>query len=253
MLYPSHLVKLGEPNRAIVTAIAAELRKWGYVPTSPAGLYDANLSSIVKLFQSQHSDPNGRPLKVDGQVGPLTWGTLFRSPQAAPPRAKTIGKDALQVAIAEIGVRESPPGSNSGPKVDQYLSSVGLNGGYFWCMAFVHWSFAKAASNNGLPNPWPRDAGCVSAWGKLTRGGKARIITRAEAVAKPGLVEPGMVFIHDYGRGCGHTGFVRSNNNGALKTVEGNADPQGGSNGLEVLEVNRRSVMDRSLKGFVGL
>ena len=60
-----------------------------------------------------------------------------------------------------------------------------------------------------------------------------------------------MVFIHDYGGGHGHTGFVEINNGGALKTIEGNADPMGGSNGLEVLRVNRRSIMDGNLKGFI--
>ena len=62
-----------------------------------------------------------------------------------------------------------------------------------------------------------------------------------------------MVFVHDYGNSKGHTGFVRAAAGGALRTIEGNADPQGGRNGLAVLEVNKRNVMDQSLKGFIAL
>jgi NAD(P)-dependent dehydrogenase (short-subunit alcohol dehydrogenase family) len=37
----------------------------------------------------------------------------------------------------------------------------------------------------------------------------------------------------------------------ALKTVEGNTNPTGSSNGLGVFELNRRKVMDPTLKGFL--
>lgn len=49
---------------------------------------------------------------------------------------------ALNVAITQIGVKEEPPGSNTGPQVKKYLISVGL-GPNPWCLAFVHWCYRQ--------------------------------------------------------------------------------------------------------------
>ena len=251
MLYPGRVVKVGGSDGALVQAIAQELRQWKYTSSSPVGVFDKAFASVVSLFQAQHSDQAGRPLKIDGKLGPLTWGALFRVPVpvAVPPAGP--GVAALDVAIAEIGTMEDPLGSNSGPSVNQYLAAAGLPPGNFWCMSFVVFCFREASARGGFPNPFPRTGGCVDAWNRVSSTGSAHILTRAKAAANPALVQPGMVFILDFGGGHGHTGFVRSSTGGALRTVEGNADPQGGSNGLGVLELNRRSVMDKALKGFI--
>ena len=62
-------------------------------------------------------------------------------------------KEALKVAVSQIGVMEKPLGSNRGPEVDKYLASVGLGPGQFWCMAFVYYCFDKAANKLGRSNP----------------------------------------------------------------------------------------------------
>ncbi|MFL6846138.1 MAG: CHAP domain-containing protein [Allosphingosinicella sp.] len=251
MPYPGRVIRMGDADRPTLTAIAAALRARGYAaPTAPA-VFGPPLASFVRLFQSHNVDSEGRPLLIDGQVGPLTWNALFGAPAAVVPSGGGIAVLALNEAIGEIGVREVPPGSNGGPRVDQYLESVGVGSGRFWCMAFVYFCYREAARHGGLANPFPRTAGCVAAWNRVKASSPARLVTRAQAIANPSVVKPGMVFIHDYGGGRGHTGFVESLSGAALRTVEGNADPLGGSNGLGVFRVNRRSVMDRSLTGFI--
>ena len=62
---------------------------------------------------------------------------------------------------------EQPPGSNRGPKVDQYLTAVGLNpagGSFAWCAAFVYWCFRKASEELGVPNPAVKTAGALDVW-----------------------------------------------------------------------------------------
>lgn len=250
MQYPGHIVKLGEPDPAIVAALKQALAARGYQPASMAGIFDADLKSLVSVFQSQNGDSAGRPLKADGIVGPLTWGVLFGAPPSGAA-ANSPASAALAVAIGEIGTPEVPPGSNRGPKVDIYQRTAGLQlpPGYFWCMAFVYYCFETA--NPGAANPFPKTAGCLAAWNKVRNTAPQRILTRARAIADPALVRPGMVFILDFGNGYGHTGFVRSATGGALHTVEGNSDPAGGSNGTGVFDINRRSVMDAKLKGFI--
>ena len=251
--FPGRIIKINEADAGIVRTIAAGLLAKGYSPTSPSGVFDAAFKSLVKLFQSQNVDALGRPLEVDGEVGSLTWGALFSVPTvSASPGGEAAA--ALQMAITQIGVLEQPPGSNRGPMVDQYQIAAGLalppagQPGFFWCMAFVYWCFREAG--NGT-TAFPRTAGCLDAWNKVKSKSPTRIITRAAAMADPSIVKPGMVFILDFGGGAGHTGIVRATAGGALRTVEGNSNDQGSSNGLGVFDLNRRKVMDRSLKGFL--
>jgi len=64
----------------------------------------------------------------------------------------TIREKALRFAVAEIGVKEHPPGSNSGPRVREYQAATNLPGtGWPWCMAFVCWCYKQA----GHPLPYP--------------------------------------------------------------------------------------------------
>jgi CHAP domain len=206
MNYPGHIVKIGEKNNEIVTAIIKTLANAGLRSNGPVGVFDKNLAATVMLFQSQHADAAGRPLKVDGQIGPLTWASLFaNATPAAVPAAAGISPAALAFAVTQIGVREKPLGSNRGPEVDEYLKSTGTPIGSFWCMAFVYFCYREGASKTGLANPFPRTAGCLDAW---NRSPASKRINRVAAIADPSLVRPGMVFIHDYGGGMGHTGFV---------------------------------------------
>jgi hypothetical protein len=246
MNYPGRIVKLNEADATVVRAIADRLRALGYTVTSPAGRFDSALKSVVRLFQSQHVDALARPLAADGEVGPMTWAALFGAP-APTTGAASLAAAALAVAIAEIGTMEDPVGSNRGRRVEEYLASTGLGGGFFWCMAFVHFCFMTAAKQRGVPNPFPRTAGCIDAWNRAS----AFRITRQAALQSPDRVVPGAVFIFDYGNGAGHTGFVRSSVGGALRTVEGNSNPDGSRNGIGVFEINRRNIANAGLRGFI--
>lgn len=63
-----------------------------------------------------------------------------------------IREKALRIAIKEIGVKEYPAGSNSGPRVKQYQAATNLGGtGWPWCMAFVCWCYKQAG--HSLPYP----------------------------------------------------------------------------------------------------
>ncbi|MBE7174701.1 MAG: CHAP domain-containing protein [Williamsia sp.] len=258
MQFPNKVIKIGSDDDAAINAIAQGLAAKGYPSGSPAGVFDSKLKSLVKLYQSQNSDTFGRPLIADGEVGSLTWGSIFSSPGSGvpvvnvPPTGEAAA--ALGVAISQIGVLEQPLGSNRGPMVDDYQRVAGLTlppgnaPGFFWCMAFVYWCFHKAG--NGQTS-FPRTAGCLDAWNRVKKSSTRRILTRSDALTNPSAVKPGMVFILDHGGGAGHTGFVHQSAGGALKTVEGNTNPTGSSNGLGVFELNRRKIIDPSLKGFL--
>jgi len=246
--FPGTVLKVGTTNAADVKQVAKRLADLGYKSTSPAGNYDAAFKSLIMLYQSQHVDALHRSLKVDGEIGPVTWGSIFdiKPAMAAPAAAGgALATKALAKAISQIGVREHPLGSNKGAEVEAYLGSTGLGGGYYWCMAFVYWCFREAAA--GGTNPFPKTAGCLDAWNKA----KPFRITKSQAIANPSLVLPGSVFILDYGNGNGHTGFVKSSTGGALVTVEGNTNNDGSNNGIGVFELSSRNIMAKNLKGFI--
>ena len=56
----------------------------------------------------------------------------------------TLGQKIISSARSELGVTESPAGSNTGPRVKVYQSSTGMYG-QPWCASFVTWVLQKNA------------------------------------------------------------------------------------------------------------
>jgi hypothetical protein len=57
-------------------------------------------------------------------------------------------KDALAFAATHVGVKERPPGSNSGPKIDAWIRATGYTTPVPWCGCFVNACIMAA----GLPS-----------------------------------------------------------------------------------------------------
>ncbi|POR25418.1 amidase [Flavobacterium columnare] len=148
----------------------------------------------------------------------------------------TLAQSSLEVATRQIGVTEIPKGSNAGPEVEIYLKSVGLTKGYSWCMAFVYWCVLEASKKAGVPNPLKKTAGVLDQWN-----------------SKPELRQTkpkaGYVFIMDFGKGLGHTGFVEKVlPNGKIQTIEGNTNADGSREGYAVCR-RTRNIAD--IKGYL--
>lgn len=154
----------------------------------------------------------------------------------------------LEVAAKEVGVMEQPLGSNRGPRVDEYLRSVGLDptkGSWPWCAAFCYWCFRTALSDIYVPlDPKieipPRTAGVIDHWSK-TRGYKYGPNTNPIPV--------GAFFLIDEGHGLGHMGIVEVVNKDVLTTIEGNTNEDGSRNGVGVFRRKRR--LTEINKGFI--
>lgn len=141
--------------------------------------------------------------------------------------------DKLQIAILEIGNQEIPLNSNWGIHVQKYLSSVGINFPASWCMAFVYWCCEQAQP----VNPLIKTGGVLHQWDAINP--KYKFTTPLQ----------GDIFIMDFGKGLGHTGFVESVEGGNIHTIEGNATTISGSR--EGIEVCRKIRSILSCKGFI--
>lgn len=118
----------------------------------------------------------------------------------------------MRVVRQELGTKEWPPGSNSGP-VMKYLESVGFTFPTPWCASFVHWCLFRAGWSHG----WPRLRGWVPSWDEFLK--KYEV---PKLKARNGDI---VTFNFDRDPSSEHIGFV-TKNYGPLKeiaTIEGNA------------------------------
>ncbi|MBB6306296.1 peptidoglycan-binding protein [Xanthobacter tagetidis] len=259
--FPGKYLLPGSREKAAIRKVQERLAQMGASPGAPSGAFDTPTHFAVQLFQSRAADLEGVPLEIDGIVGPKTWGALFGplsidSEWVKPSfrvgkREADLASAVIEIAEGEIDVREVPPGSNRGPQVEAYLSSVGLKGGNPWCMAFVHWCFAGAAGALGVPNRVPATGHVRTSWqqtGKIASG--VRVVTAQEAARDPSLVTAGMVFFLGLDGGTGHAGIVAANVNGLLSTIEGNTNDGGSREGIGVFRRVGRKVTDAKVLGY---
>lgn len=247
MNYPNRIIKVGESNTAIVKAIQKKLIELNIGGLQGTGEYGIKTKNAVKLFQAMHVDQMGNPLEVDGNVGSLTWAALFGTDTitVTDTAPNTLLTEVVKIAATQLGVMEVPPGSNKGPEVDQYLASVGLPPGNFWCAAFVYWCFNKACTQLGRNNPVYKTGHVMTHWNK-TAGKK---IVSVDAVDKPSLIKPGHIFILNTGGSSGHTGLVEKVEGGFIHTIEGNSNDGGSRNGIGVFRLQRK--IAKINRGFI--
>jgi hypothetical protein len=92
-------------------------------------------------FQSTHVDHEGKPLVVDGKLGPRThWALAIDS---LPVERKKAVLKAVELVAA--GIKEVPMGSNRSPDIDFWLKRCGVEPGNPWCAAFVSYVVSCAS------------------------------------------------------------------------------------------------------------
>jgi uncharacterized protein (TIGR02594 family) len=122
-----------------------------------------------------------------------------------------LGKRVVAIAKGEIGVGEQPPGSNRGPKVQEYQRATWLPGtGWPWCAAFTCWCYRQA----GHPLPEP-SAGAFDLVDRAVSHGWGKEVPVSQA--KPGDLVAFRI-------GSGHVGLFesRSAREGTVNTIDGN-------------------------------
>jgi len=240
-----------------VRALQKRLLELGYRYLDPRGKQlttDGDFGGITEEamieFQMQNLDALGNPLQVDGKVGMVTWEALFEDDGVAVVRSEPkrdrrsqFMTSALAIALAEDGVREVPTNSNKGPRIETYLASVGLEGGYSWCAAFAYWCIREAAEQAGLDDvPFTRTAWTPSIWTWARR--EASFVHPDEVADGKRLLDLGSLFLlHGTVNGKArvkHVGFVLSAEGAMVNTVEGNTNKRGSREGGGVYQLTRK-------------
>jgi hypothetical protein len=175
-------------------------------------------------YATPSSPYGGSPVGAFGAVGQVTIG-------AGTP----MGQKIAQIAAAELGVAEAPPGSNDGPRIAQYRQATAGAGVGPWCSYFTSWAAASAGApvgNQGQGFGWVPD---VSRWGQengrwIPAGGGT------PAVGDFAIFDRNGDGLHD------HIGVVTNVlPDGSFETVEGNSSDK----------VSARSYSAGGAAGFV--
>jgi len=237
MNYPNHIITIGEQDPSIVKHIQNQLNQLGFGPLVEDGIFGPKTLYSVKAFQQYdiYRDINPSLIKEVGKIDRLTWESLSYAIICVKNRPPLI-KDTLRIAHNEVGVKEVPPGTNRGPRVEEYLKSVRLGAGYPWCAAFVYWCVEQASAGLNRVNPLPRTGSCMDHWNK-TKGEK---ITFQQVLSDPKLIKPGDIFIISRKGGKGHTGFVYDTFGSDIITVEGNSNAFHSAEGEGVVKLQRK-------------
>lgn len=131
------------------------------------------------------------------------------------------GAELAALAARELGVTESPPGSNQVKYNTWYYGRAVSGSAYPWCMVFVQWVFAQA----GVSLP-ARTASC----GALMRAAQSAGCWITEGY------QGGDVVIYDFpgGAATDHCGIVESVADSGVTAIEGNTGSGSDADGGQV-------------------
>lgn len=241
-------LKLGDCGED-VRVLQSMLQSQGCFTGAIRGNFGPITHKAVCYFQMTHLGSDGRPLVVDGVVGPDTWWALNHPSGSAqssgltsivPAGLSSHRNRLLKWAADEHAKRvaEVPDGSNWGGRVSYYLQTCGL-GPAPWCSCYVSTGYKDTFGTFPLGAPQPH------------------VQTFMKRAQKAGLFHskldyspiPGDIFIYAYDGGAGHTGFVASVDS-TTKASRFNSNE--GNCGNRV-KFGLRNMREESLVGFICL
>ena len=184
--------------------------------------------AAVKNFQTKVGFP------TNGVVDENTFAKLIAPMHAAlqPIPASGLSLGALVVAYAHQHLAQHPRevgGENSGPWVRLYMDG---NEGkqWAWCAGFVCFCLKQASDALGVAMPITKNFSCD----ELAKSAKKNkiFVGSGDSHAKVG---PGSIFlVRKTATDWTHTGIIVSTTNDTFKTIEGNTNNAGSTNGIEV-------------------
>ncbi len=188
------LSRINELNAAFAPPVAAP------APTTPAAPTTSGTSTGTGDFASM----------LQGAMTPGASGASALAGAAPIPAGGSAGQKMVAIAAREVGVAESPPGSNNSPRIAQYRSATaGAPGPGPWCAYFTSW----VAHEAGVPvGPNGGGFGSVDAlYSWAQQAGKA--------LPRGATPQPGDLIVWDE-----HIGIVESvGPGGTVNTIEGNS------------------------------
>ena len=182
------------------------------------GAFGAESNRTLRAFQQVFG------LSVDGICGPATRAKLKAKREEKTARA------VLYAAASQVGITESPAGSNVVKYNEAFYGRKVSGSAYPWCVTFVWWVFRQAGFS------LYKTASCTALVDRYREASPSQIIQ--------GNYRPGdLVFFDFSGRRAKteHVGIVESvGADGTLTTIEGNTGSGSNANGGAVMRRTRK-------------
>lgn len=153
-------------------------------------------------------------------------------------------QDLVALAQSQLGVAESPKGSNRGEALEKYFAADDYkpgktDDGYPWCAAFICWllqEWMKAGAKTRFRFTAPRTPSAFGLidWAHSQRA--VQVITAHDIQAKRYRVAPGDIVVWNFS----HVSLCEVPQAGMyVTTIDGNTDKAGGREGYEVARKTR--------------
>lgn len=192
--------------------------------------YYYNTSLQISILPAQ--EDTKEDTKEEEETGIATKNTEDTKEETEVEEPALVRLKALEVAISQIGVVER--GNNYGKQVQEYqmIGSNGeVSGGAPWCQYFQNWCVIQAAKELGIEIKIIYD-GYTPNWINWGKKKEITIINPSSDDIEPG--DFGYVYSASRGNACHVFMIEEILNNGIVKTIEGNTNPGGGSDGYGV-------------------
>lgn len=142
-------------------------------------------------------------------------------------------KELSKIAAEDVGLEESPKGSNKGPALKKFFDADDLDGdGYPWCAAAVSYWVQRWIAANGVKLKAPKIAGVI----RFPEWAKANGLVITKTRPKPNDI---VVFTFSH---IGVVEAVQFDGEGkfiSIDTVEGNTNEDGSREGYKVCRKRR--------------
>ena len=163
-----------------------------------------------------------------------------------------IRKKLTAIAKSQVGVREVPKNSNTGPDVLKYQRATWLDGtGWAWCAAFIDWCIKEWGKDGDILNALGKLPSSFETWRPKTAGAwdlenwaeqnKVRLYEGKEL--KNLVLHTGDIVIYKFS----HVGIIHDDEGDKIFTVEGNTSPSGSREGGGVYSLTRSRSEIRSI------
>lgn len=145
----------------------------------------------------------------------------------------------VSIASAEVGVCEHPPGSNCGPRVNEYKATTWLDpqAAWPWCAAFICWVVRQALADTATPQTLAFHRPCTAGAHDFIHWSRAQDGSTLTKMDPADDIQPGDIVVFRFS----HIGIaVASPVGNTVETVEGNTDGEGSREGGAVLHKRRK-------------